>query len=69
MNRLLRQIGWKTGIPPTNMSDLLYRFQRTDFEDEYSARKFIKQATRQTGMPISRELEDMIVRKIIKRRR
>ncbi|WP_226037788.1 stage VI sporulation protein F [Aquibacillus saliphilus] len=69
MHPSFRKFGWKIGIPPSNISDLANLFQNTDFKDEYSAKKFIKRATRQTGMPISREMENMIVKRIMSRGR
>lgn len=64
-NNLFKNIEKKTGVNMKDVFELANSMQNANFKDERTVRNLIKKVARIANKPVSKELEDKIVRTII----
>ncbi len=65
-NGFFKNIEQKTGVNMKDVFDLANSLQNANFRDEKTVRSVIKRVSKLANKPVSRELEDQIVKTIIK---
>lgn len=64
-NPFFKQIENKTGVDMDEIFALANAIQHADFSNEKQVRKIIKKVSKLANKPVSKELEDRIVKSII----
>ena len=64
-NPFFKQIENKTGVSMEEIFALANAIQHADFTNEKQVRKIIKRVSKVANKPVSKELEDQIVKSII----
>ncbi|MBL4952424.1 stage VI sporulation protein F [Neobacillus sp. OS1-32] len=64
-NGFFKNIEKKTGVNMKDVFELANSLQHANFKDEKTVRSVIKRVSRLANKPVSRELEDQIVKTII----
>lgn len=64
-NPFFKQIENKTGVDMDEIFALANAIQHADFSNEKQVRKIIKKVSKLANKPVSRELEDRIVKSIM----
>lgn len=65
-NGFFKNIEKKTGVNMQDIFDLANSLQNANFKDEKTVRNVIKRVSQIANKPVSRDLEDQIVKTIIK---
>jgi hypothetical protein len=65
-NGFFKNIEKKTGVNMKDIFDLANSLQNANFQDEKTVRNVIKRVSQIANKPVSRDLEDQIVKTIIK---
>ncbi|MED3661845.1 stage VI sporulation protein F [Ureibacillus sp. FSL K6-8385] len=65
MNQFFRQIEKKTGVSMEEIFALANAIQHADFTNEKQVRKIVRRVSQLANKPITKELEDQIVKSII----
>ncbi|WP_042356451.1 stage VI sporulation protein F [Bacillus rubiinfantis] len=64
-NGFFKNIEKKTGVNMQDVFDLANSLQHANFKDEKTVRNVIKRVSQLANKPVSRELEDQIVKTIV----
>ncbi|PYF06508.1 stage VI sporulation protein F [Ureibacillus chungkukjangi] len=64
-NPFFKQIENKTGVSMEEIFALANAIQHADFSNEKQVRKIIKRVSKVANKPVSKELEDQIVKSIV----
>ncbi|QCR31605.1 stage VI sporulation protein F [Lysinibacillus sp. SGAir0095] len=64
-NPFFKQIENKTGVSMEEIFALANAIQHADFSNEKQVRKIVKRVSKVANKPVSKELEDQIVKSII----
>lgn len=64
-NHFFKNVEKKTGVNMKDILDLANSLQGANFQDERTVRNVIRRVARIANKPVSREMEDKIVRTII----
>jgi hypothetical protein len=65
-NQFFKNIEKKTGVNMKDVFELANSLQNADFRDEKTVRHVIRRVSQIANKPVSKEMEDKIVRTIIK---
>ena len=65
-NHFFKNVEKKTGVNMNEIFQLAQSLQHANFQDERTVRQVVKRVARIANRPISRELEDKLVRTLIK---
>jgi hypothetical protein len=65
-NGFFKNIEKKTGVNMKDIFDLANSLQHANFKDEQTVRNVIKKVSQLANKPVNRDLEDQIVKTIIK---
>lgn len=65
-NSFFRQVEKKTGVEFDDILALANAVQHADFNDERQVRKIVRRVSKLANRPISQQLEDQIVKSVVR---